>query len=169
MPANLENSAWPQDWKRSVFIPILKKGNHKECSNYGKTVLILYTRKVMLKILQARLQQYMNWEIPDVQARSRKGRGTRGQITNIHLIIKKAKDFHKNIYFCFINYAKVFVWMKTNCGQFVKRWECQTTLPVSWEGCMQVKKQLLEQDMEQWTGSKLAKEYVKVVFVTLFI
>ena len=99
---------WPQDWKRSVFIPIPKKGNAKECSNYCTIALISHTSKVMLKILQARLQQYVNRELPDVQAGFRKGRGTRDQIANIRWIIKKAREFQKNIYFCFIDYAKAF-------------------------------------------------------------
>ena len=99
---------WPQDCKRSVFIPIPKKGNAKECSNYHTIVLISHASKVMLKILQARLQQYMNHELPDVQPGFRKGRGTRDQIANIHWIIKKARKFQKNIYFCFIDYAKAF-------------------------------------------------------------
>ena len=99
---------WPQDWKRSVFIPIPKKGNAKECSNYRISVLISHARKVMLKILQARLQQYINRELPDVQAGLRKVRGTRDQIANIRWIIKKAREFQKNIYFCFIDYAKAF-------------------------------------------------------------
>ena len=97
-----------QDWKRSVFIPIPKKCNAKECSNYHTTALISHTSKVMLKILQARLQQYVNHELPDVQAGFRKGRGTRDQIANIHWIMEKARDFQKNIYFCFIDYAKAF-------------------------------------------------------------
>ena len=99
---------WPQDWKRYVFIPIQKKSNAKECSNYHRIVLISHTSKVMLKILQARLQQYMNHELPDVQAGFRKSRGTRHQIANIHLIIDKASKFQKNIYLCFIDYAKTF-------------------------------------------------------------
>ena len=99
---------WPQDWKRSVFIPIPKKGNANECSNYYTIALISYARKVMLKILQARLQWYMNYGLPDVQAGFRKGRGTRDQIANVHWIIKKAREFQKNIYFCFIDYAKTF-------------------------------------------------------------
>ena len=118
-----------------------------------------YASKVMLKILQARLQQYVNSEIPDVQAGFRKGRASRNQIANIHWIIKKARAFHKNIYFCFIDYAKAFdLWITTNCGKFFKRWEYQTTLPASWEICMQVKKQQLELDMEKQTGSKSGKE-----------
>ena len=108
MPANLENLQWPQDWKRSVFIPIPKKGNAKECSNYRTIALISHASKVMLKILQARLQQYINRELPDGQAGFRKGRGTRDQIANIPWIIEKARKFQKNIYFCFIDYAKAF-------------------------------------------------------------
>ena len=118
MPANLENSAVPQDWKRSVFIPIPKKGNTKECSNYCTIALILHTSKVILKILQARLQQYMNRELPDVQAGFRKGRGTRDQIANIHWIIEKARECQKSIYFCFIDYAKAF-----DCVDHNKLWK----------------------------------------------
>ena len=118
---------WPQDWKRSVFIPIPKKSNAKECTNYYTIALISHASEVMLKILQARLQQYMNHELPDVQSGFRKGRGTRDQIANILWIIKKAREFQKNIYFYFIDYAKVFVWITTNCGKFFKRWEYQTT------------------------------------------
>ena len=118
----------------------------------------------MLKILQARIQQYMNWELPDVQAGFRKGRGTRDQVANIHWIIKKSREFQKNIYFCFIDYAKVVVWITINCGKFLKRREYQITWPASWEICMQVKKQQLELDMEQQTGSKSGKEYVMAVY-----
>ena len=99
---------WPQDWKRSVFFLIPKKDNAKECSNYCTIALISHTSKVMFKILQARLQQYMNHELPDVQAGFIKGRGTRDQIANICWIIEKAREFKKNIYFCFIDYAKAF-------------------------------------------------------------
>ena len=112
-------------------------------------------RKVMLKILQARLQQYVNHELPDVQDGFRKGRGTRDQIANIHWIIKKAREFQKNIYFCLLIMPKCLtVWITTNCGKFWKRWEYQTTWPASWETSMQVRKQQLELDMEQQTGSK---------------
>ena len=97
-----------QDWKRSVFIPIPKKGNGKECSKYCTIALISHASKVMVKILQARLQQYVNRELPDVQAGFRKGRGTRDQFANIWWIIEKAREFQKNIYFCFIDYAKAF-------------------------------------------------------------
>ena len=99
---------WPQDWKRSVFIQIPKKGNAKECLNYHTIALISHASKVMLKILLARLQQYVNHELPDVQAGFRKGRGTRDQIANIQWIMEKAREFQKNIYFCFIDYAKGF-------------------------------------------------------------
>ena len=98
MPANLENSEWPQDWKRSVFIPIPKKGNAKECSNYHTIACISHTSKVMLKILQARLQQYMNRELPDIQAGFRKGRGTREQIPNIRWIMEKARVPEKHLF-----------------------------------------------------------------------
>ena len=106
----------------------------------------------MLKILQARLQQYVNRELPDVQADFRKGRGTRDQIANIRRIMEKARQFQKSIYFCFIDYAKV--WITITCVKFWKRWEDQTTWPASWEICIQVRKQQLELDMEQQTGSK---------------
>ena len=141
--------------ERSVFIPIPKKGNAKECSNYRTIALISHTSKVMLKILQTRLQQYVNSEFPDVQAGFRKGRGTTDQIANIRWIVEKAREFQKNIYFCFIDYAKALtVWITKNCGKFWKRWEYQTTWPASWEICMQVRKQHLDLDMGQQTGSK---------------
>ena len=109
----------------------------------------------------------MNCELPDVQAGLRKGRGTRDQIPNIHWIIEKAREFQKNIYFHFIEYAKVFVWIITNCKIFLKRWEYQTTFPASREICVQVKKQQWEVDVEQWTGSKLGKEYTKATYCHL--
>ena len=112
---------WPRDWKRSVFIPILKKGNAKECSNYCTVALISHASKVMLKILQARLQQYVNCELPDVQVEFRKGRGTRDQIANIHWIIEKAREFQKNIYFCVIDYAKAFDCVDNNKLENSKR------------------------------------------------
>ena len=115
MPANLENSAVATGLEKvSCFIPILKKGNAKECSNYHTIALISHTSKVMLKILQARLQQKKNCEHPDVQAGFRKGRGTRDQIANICWIIEKAREFQKNIYFCFIDYAKAFDYVDYN-------------------------------------------------------
>ena len=119
MTANLENSAVPQDWKRSVFIPVPKKGNAKECSNYNTIALISHASKAMLKIVQARLQQYVNRKLPDVQAGFPKGRGTRDQIANICWIMEKATEFQKTIYFCFIDYAKAFDCVDhMNCGKF---------------------------------------------------
>ena len=109
---------WPQDWKRSVFIPTPRKGNAKECSNYCTIALISQASKVMLKILQARLQQYTNCELPDVQSGFRKRRGTRDQIVNICWIMEKAREFQKNIYFCFIDYAKAF-----DCVDHNKLWK----------------------------------------------
>ena len=109
---------WPQAWKRSVFIPIPKKGNAKEYSNYCTVALIPYASKVMLKILQARLQQYMNHELPDVQAGFRKSRGTGDQIANIHWITEKGREFQKHIYFCFIDYAKA-----SDCVDHNKLWK----------------------------------------------
>ena len=109
---------WPKDWKRSVFIPIQKKGNAKECSNYCTIVLISHASKVMLKILQVRLQQYMNHELPDVQAGFIKGRGTRDPLANIRWIIEKVREFQKSIYFCFIDYAKAF-----ECVDHNKLWK----------------------------------------------
>jgi len=109
---------WPQDWKRSVFIPIPKKGKAKECSNYCTIALLSHTSKVILKILQARLQEYVNREFPDVQAGFGKGRGTRDQIANIHWIIEKARKFQKNIYLCFIDYTKT-----SDCVDHKKLWK----------------------------------------------
>ena len=147
------------------FIPIPKKGNAKEGSNYHTIALISHTSKVMLKILQGRLQQYMNRELPDVQVGFRKGRGTRDQTANIRCIIEKAREFQKNIYFCFIDYTKAFDCVDHNqLSKILKRWEYQTTWPASWEICMQVKKQHLEPDMEPQTDSKLGKEYVKAIY-----
>ena len=119
----------------------------------------------MLKILQARLQQHTNCELPDVQAGLRKGRGTRDQIANIRWIIKKASEFQKNIYFCFTDYAKAF-----DCVDHNKLWKILKEMgipdpwPASWEICMQIKKQQLELDMEQQTGSKSGKEYIQAVY-----
>ena len=152
MSANLENSAVATGLEMSVFIPIPKKGNAKECSNYHTIALISHTSKVMLKILQAR--QYVNCEFPDVQAGFRKGRGTRDQIANIHWIIKKAREFQEKSASALLTMPKpLSVWITTNWGKFFKRWEYQITWPASWEICMQIRKQQLELDMEQ-TGSK---------------
>ena len=147
---------WPQDWKKSVFIPIPKKCNAKECSNYCTIAPISHASKVILKILQARLQQFMNHELPDVEAGFRKGRGPRDQISNIHWLTEKAREFQKKTSIsALLTIPKPFtMWIITNCGKFFRRWEYQTTWPASWEICMQIKKQQLELDMEQQTGSK---------------
>ena len=167
-PQIWKTQQWPQDWKWSVFIPIPKKGNAEECSNYHTVALISHASKVMLKILPTRLQQYVNWELPDVQAGFRKGRGTRDQISNICWITQKARKFQKNIHFCFIDYAKpLTVWITANYEKFLKRREYQTALPASWETCMQVKMQKLELDMKQWTGSKLGRRTSRLYVVTL--
>ena len=155
MSADLENSVVATGLEQVDLILISKKGNAKECLNYHTIALIPHASKVMLKILQARLQQYVNRELPDVQAGFRKGRGTRDQIANICWVIIKAREFQENIYFFFIDYANTFdVWITINCGKFWKRWEYQTTWPASWEICMQVRKQKFKPDMEQQTGSK---------------
>ena len=125
---------WPQDWKRLVFIPIPKKSNAKECSNYHTIALISHTSKVMLKILQARLQQYVNQELLDVQAEFRKGRGTRDQIANICWIMEPSREFQKNIYFCFIDYAKAF-----DCVDHNKLWKILRDGipdPLEWNTCL---------------------------------
>ena len=133
---------WPQDWKRSVFIPIPKKDNAKECSNYSTIALISQASKVMLKILQARLQQYMNHELPDVQAGFRKSRGIREQVANIFWIIEKQSSPRKTSTFVSLTTLNTMtVWIITNCEKFLKRWEYQTVLPVSWEICVWIKKQ----------------------------
>ena len=121
-----ETQQRPQDWKRSFFIPIPKKGNAKECSKYCKIALILHASKVTHKILQARLQQHVNWELPDVQAGIRKGRGTRDQIANICWIIERARVFQKNIYFCFIDYTKAF-----DCVGHNKLWKILKEMGIS--------------------------------------
>ena len=131
MPANLKTQQWPQDWKRSVFIPIPKKGNAKESSNYRTSALISHASKVMLKIHQARLQQYMNCELPDVQTGFRKGRGTRYQIANIHWIIEKESSRRTSTSALLTIPKLLTVWITTNCGKFFKRWEYQTTLSAS--------------------------------------
>ena len=118
MPANMENSAVATGLEKVNFHSNPKKGNAKECSNYHTIALISHISKVMLKILQARLQQYVNHELPDVQAGFRKGRGTRDQIANIHWIIGKARELQKNIYFCFIDYAKA-----SDCVDHKKLWK----------------------------------------------
>ena len=123
---------WPQDWNRSVFIPIPKKGNTKECSNYHTIALVSHASKVILKILQARLQQYVNRELPDVQAGFRKGRGTRDQIANICWIMEKAKSSRKTSISALLTMPKpLIMWITINCGKFWKSREYQTTWPAS--------------------------------------
>ena len=155
---------WPQDWKRSVPIPVPKKSRTKECSNHWTFALISHASKVMLKILHARLQHYTNQELPDVQAGFRKGRGTRDQIANIGWIIEKAREFQKNIYLCFIDHAKAF-----DCVDHSKLWKALkemgipdhlTCLLRNLYACQEATVELC---MEQLSGSGLRKEYDKAV------
>ena len=147
------------------FIPIPKKGNAKEWLNYCTIALISDTSKVMLKILQAKLQHYVNQELPDVQAGFRKSRRTRDQIANICWVIEKAREFQKKIYFCFIDYTKAF-----DCVDHNRLWKILKELGILYHlTCLLInlyliKKQQLESDMEQWTGSKLGKENIKAVY-----
>ena len=155
---------WPQNWKMSVFIPIPKKGNAKECSDYCTIALISHASKVMVKILQVRLQQYVNHELPDVQAGFRKGRGTRDQIAKIHWIIEKAREFQKNIYFCFIDYAEAFDYVDHNKLENSLR-DGNTrpsNLPPEKSVCRSRSK--LELELEQPTGSNSGKDYIKAVY-----
>ena len=143
MPANLENSAVATRLEKIGFHSNHKEGQWKECSDYHTIGRISHANKVILKILQAKLQQYMNWELPDVKAGFKKGKGTRDQTTNICCIIEKAREFHKNIYNSFIDYTKAFDSGDSNKLWKIlkKRWEYLTTLPAAWEIFMQVKKQ----------------------------
>ena len=165
MPIHLENLAVATGREKSVFITIPKKDNTKECSKYHTIALLSHASKVMLKILQARLHQYVNWELPDVQAEFRKDIKTRYQIANISWIIEKEKEFQKNINFWFIDYCKAF-----DCVDHNKLWKIfkEMGIPVYLicllRNCMRVKEKQLEPDMEQWTGSKLGKEYAKAVY-----
>ena len=152
MPANLENSTVATGLERSVFIPIPKKGNAKECSNYHTIAFISHASKIMFEILQARLQQYVNHELPDFQAGFKKAEEPEIKLPTSIGSSKKPESSRKNIYFCFIYLSMpkpLTVWITTNCGKFLKRWESQIIWPASWEICMQVKKQQLELDMEQ--------------------
>ena len=126
MSANLEDPAVAQNWKKSILIPIPNKSSTKECANHWTVALISHASRVMLKILHARLQRYVNQEFPDVQAGFRKGRGTRDQIANICWIIKKARESQKNIYLCFINYAKAF-----ECVDHNKLWKAFKEMGIS--------------------------------------
>ena len=152
------------DWEKSILIQIPKKGRTKEYANYQTIAHISHASKVMLKILHARLQYYANQELPDVQAGFRKGRGTRDQISNIHWIIEKAREFQKNIISVSSTMLEpLTVWIMTNYGNILEWCEYQTILSVSWETCMWVKKQQLEPCMEQLIGSRSRKEYDRAV------
>ena len=145
---------WPQDWKRSVFIPIPKKGNAKECSNYHTIAFISHASKGMLKILQARFQQYVNHELPHVQAGFRKVRGTRDQIANIYWIIEKAREFQKNIYCCFIDYIKAFDCGVTSDWKILKEMRLPDHQNCLLRNLCAGQEAPLELDMKQQTGSK---------------
>ena len=155
-----KSQQWPQDWKRLVFIPIPKKGNDKECSNYHTVALISHASKVMLKILQASLQQYVNRELPHVQAGFRKSRGTRDQIANIPWILEKAREFQKNIYFSFIDYAKAFDCVDHNKLENSSR-DGHSRAPYLSPQKLMRSRSKSELDREELIGSKLRKEYDK--------
>ena len=160
-----KNQQWPQDWKRSVFIPIPKKGNDKECSNYRTITLISHASKVMLKILQARLQN--TWTVNFQTFRRVLGKAEEPEIKlpTSAGSWKKQESSRKTSISALLTMPKpLTVWITTNCGKFWKRWEYQTTWSASWETCMQVRKQQLELDMEQQTGSNSEKEDVKAVY-----
>ena len=152
---------WPQDWERSVFIPIPRKGNTKECSNYRTIALMSHAGKVMLKILQARLQQYVSRELPDVQDGFRKGRGIRDQIGNIRWIIEKAREFQKNIYFCFIDYAKAFDCVDHN-KLSLEKLLCRSGSNMTWSKTGHGAKL----DMEQQTDSKYSTSRLGEISIT---
>ena len=150
-----KSQQWPQDWKRSVFIPIPKKGNTKECSNYRTIALISHASKVMLKILQARLQQYVNRELPDVQAGFIKAEEPETKLPTSTGSSRKQESSRKTSISALLTMPKpLTVSITINCGKFFKRWAYQTTWSASWEICMQVRKQQLQLHMEQQTGSK---------------
>ena len=159
---------WPQDWERSVFIPITKKGNAKECSNYCTIALISHASKAMFKILQARFQQYVNHELTDVQAGFRKGRGTRDQIANICWIIEKAREFQKkHLFLPYWLCQSLWVCGLQQTVENSSRDMNTRPLDLPPEICMQVKKQQLELDMGQQTGFRSGKECVKAVYCHL--
>ena len=151
----------------SVFIPIPKKGSIKDCLNYHTIALISHDSKIMLKILQARFQQYVNWELPDVQAGFRRGRGTRDQIANIHWIIEKTREFQKNILFCFIVYNKTFDCVDNKIVKNSSR--DRNNLAASWEICMQVNKQQLGRTWNNGPIPNREKNTTRLYIVTLFI
>ena len=159
-----ESQQWPWDWKRSVFIPVPKDGSAKECSNYHTITLISHASKVMLEILQARLQQYVNWELPDVQVGFRKGRGTRDQIANICWIVEKAREFQWNIYFCFTDYTKAF-----DCVDHNKLWKIKEIgipdhLNFILRNLYAVQEATVRTGHGTRTGSKLGQEHIKAVY-----
>ena len=170
MQANLKNSAMATGLEKVSFHSNPKERQCQRIFKLPHNWLISHSSKVMLKILQVRLQLYVNWELPDVQAGFRKDRRTRNQIANITWIIKKQGNSRKTSTSASLTMIKPLpVWLTTNCGKFLKRWAYQTTWPASWEICMQVKKQKLELDMEQQTGSKSGKECVKAVYCHVLI
>ena len=153
--ANWKLQQWPQDWKRSVFIPIPKKGNAKECSNYHTTALILHTSKVILKILQARFQQYVIVNFQMFKLVLEKAEEPEIKLPTSSGLSKKQESSRKTYVSALLTMPKpLTVWITINCGKFWKKWEHQTTWPASWETYMQVRKQQLELAMEQQTGSK---------------
>ena len=156
---------WPQDWKRSVFIPIPKKGNAKKCSNYGTIAFISHASKVMLKILQPGFTNMWTRNFQMFRLVLEKAEEPEIKLPTSTGSSKKQDSSRKTLISALLTIPKpLTVWTTTNCGKFFKRWEYQTTWPASWEICKQVRKQQLELDMEQQTGSKLGKEYVKAVY-----
>ena len=170
MPANWKTQQWPQDWKRSVFIPIPKKGNPKECSNYCTIALISQANKVMLIILQARLVRTRYSSMWTVNFQVFKLDLEKAEEPEIKLPTfvgssNKQESSRKTSSSALLTMPKpLTVWITTNCGKFFKKWEYETTWPASWDICMKVKKQQLDLDMEQQPGSKLGKEYVKAIY-----
>ena len=161
---------WPQDWKRSIFTPIPKKGNAKECSNYCTSALISHAGKVMLKILQARLQRYVNSELPDVQAEFKKAEEPEIKLPTSVGSLKKQESSRKTSTSALLTTPKPLTeWITTNCGKFLKRWGYQTTWPASWEIFIQVSNQLLEPDMEQQMGSNRKKRTSRLYIVTVLV
>ena len=173
MPAIWKTQQWPQDWKRSVFIPIPKKGNATECLNYCTIALISYTSKLMLKILHARFQQYVNCETVNFQMFKldlEKAEKPEIKLPPSSGSSKKRQSSRKTSTFASLTTPKpLTVWITTNCGKFFKRWEYQITWPASWKICMQIKKQQLELDMGHWTVSSWERSMSRLYIVTLLI
>ena len=161
---------WPKDWKRSVFIPIPKKGNPKKCSNYCTIALISHTSKVMLKILQARLQQYVNHELPDVQAGLEKAEKPEIKLPTSAGSSKKQESSRKTSISALLTMPKpLTVWITINCGKFWKRWAYQTTWPVTWETCMKVSKQQLDWTWNNRLAPNKKRSMSRLYIVTLLI